>query len=137
MTKPAIVINISEVKKDKLILVVEDNLVNQRLVKVLLEPLPYTIEFANHGREAIDKVEAINYSLIFMDIQMPVMDGLEASKYIKFILKKNIPIIGLTANVYDDNIQKCKKSGMDDFLGKPFSQEELFNIIDKWLEGVE
>lgn len=119
--------------KDRAILVVEDNLVNQRLVEVLLESLPYKLDFANNGNDAVAKVSAKNYALILMDIQMPGMDGFEAARYIKLTLNKNIPIIGLTADVGSDNIEKCKEAGMVDFLGKPFSQDALIGIVEKWI----
>ena len=133
MKEPATIMNTSTDKAEIQILVVEDNIVNQRLVKVILEPLNYSLDFAINGKEAIGKVANINYSLILMDIQMPILDGFQAAKHIRLNIRGEMPIVGLTANIDENVIEQCMKVGMNDFLGKPFSQEQLVEMVQKWV----
>lgn len=114
------------------VLVVEDNMVNQRLAKVVLKNLGIVPEFANNGKEAIEKTLQEHYNIILMDVQMPVMDGYEATAHLRKKMHLEIPIIGLTANVFKDDIENCLRSGMNDYLGKPYSEEQLFEMISKW-----
>ena len=93
----------------------------------------YKIDFADNGQIALDKVDDKNYDLIFMDIQMPVMDGLQATKLIIEKFGDNAPpIIAMTANVLSENETECREAGMKDFLSKPFTIERLQSIIHKW-----
>jgi CheY-like chemotaxis protein len=111
------------------ILLAEDNLLNQKLVIKLLEDANCSVDVAENGLQAIDKVKQNSYDLILMDIQMPQMDGLEASKIIRDQLQVNIPIIALTAHTMEHEKDKCIKAGMNGFLSKPFNFESLHKTI--------
>ncbi|OCH21240.1 ATP-binding protein [Aliivibrio logei] len=118
------------------ILIVEDNLVNQKVASLFLSRSGYTFEIANNGQEAIEKfTESEAYNVILMDCMMPVKDGFSATKEIRSLEKaqnrKKIPIIALTASVLDQDITKCYESGMDAYVAKPFKKEVLLNQIMK------
>jgi PAS domain S-box-containing protein len=116
------------------LLVVEDNLLNQRLAKLILTNIGCLVHFANNGKEAVDILESGNeFSIIFMDVQMPVMDGYEATRKIRNELGLKLPIIGLTANVFKEDIDNCLSSGMNDYLSKPYNENQMYDIIKKWL----
>ncbi|GIW21134.1 MAG: hypothetical protein KatS3mg068_0141 [Candidatus Sericytochromatia bacterium] len=115
------------------ILVAEDNLVNQKLANKIFEKLGYKIDIANNGLEVIEKLKNNKYDIIFMDIQMPEMDGLEATKYIIDTYNTQRPkIIAMTANAMQEDINKCFEVGMDDYISKPISIEKLQNILKKY-----
>ncbi len=120
------------------ILVAEDNSINQRVARFIIERLGHNIEIADNGEIALEKFKNNKYDILFMDIQMPVMDGIEATKKIREIeksrnVKVGIPIIAMTANTLKGDKEKFLKSGMNDYIGKPFKAAELseliFNII--------
>lgn len=117
--------------KKKKILVSEDHEVNQRLFKTILESMGYEVKVVDNGIDSVKYAEE-DMDLIFMDINMPGMNGYEASKKIR---EKGIktPIIAVTANALKGEKDKCLKSGMDDFLTKPFRKEDIEKIFDKWL----
>jgi len=118
------------------ILVAEDNIVNQRLVKELLTRKNYDVTIVENGLKIFDILEQTHFDVILMDIQMPVMDGLEATAIIREIEKgthKHIPIIGITAYAVKADKEKCLAAGMDDYLAKPFIKEEFYNMLDKYL----
>ncbi len=116
------------------ILLVEDNKINQEIMIELLEQSAIGIDIANNGKEAIElyNQNKDKYQLIFMDIQMPIMDGYEATKIIR---EQNftIPIIALSANVMKEDIEKTKQAGMDEYLQKPIIVEEFYKILSKYL----
>ncbi len=120
------------------ILLVEDNIVNQKMTNLMLSKAGYMIDIASDGKEAVDKYSADPdaYDLIFMDINMPVMDGFEATITIRSIEEKKslpqIPILALTANVLDDFRHRCKDAGMNDFLTKPIKRDIVFKAIQQW-----
>lgn len=117
------------------ILLVEDNKTNQLLAKTRLERWKCKIDIANNGIEGVKKVQQNIYDLILMDIQMPVMDGYEASKIIKNDISKRaagIPIIAMTAYATNEDIKRAKNSGMDDYIFKPFRPKELYSILEKY-----
>jgi CheY-like chemotaxis protein/nitrogen-specific signal transduction histidine kinase len=114
--------------KDKLILIVEDNETNQIVISGLLEESELTYDFANNGKEAVDMYDKKNYDLILMDIQMPIMSGLEASQIIRK-KDKNIPIIALTAGVMKEDIENTKEAGMNGYLSKPIDYDELIKKL--------
>lgn len=127
-----------ELRKDKKgvhILVAEDNLINQRLIKRLLEKGGHTVDMANDGKEAVEKFrqqEENPYRMIFMDIQMPVMDGVQATREIR----KNhgdIPIIALTAYAMKGDKNKFLSEGMNDYISKPIKRSLLFELVDKYI----
>ena len=115
----------------KKVLIVEDNTLNQKLMGILFNKMGYVFEIANDGREAIAKVREKKFDLILMDIQMPVIDGFEASKIIRSEGIKT-PIIALTAHVFKEDKEKCIAAGMDDFLTKPIEPNALKEKILKW-----
>lgn len=114
------------------ILIVEDNPINQRLAKIILKKLGCAFEFASNGKEAVEAVQKSGFDIILMDVQMPVMDGYEATRFLRNNLKLDIPIIGLTANVFKEDIKNCLDAGMNDFLGKPYSEKQLYEMLRKW-----
>ena len=114
------------------ILLVEDNRTNQLILLGLLEDSNIIIDIANNGEEAVAKVQTNSYKLILMDLQMPVMDGYEATQIIRKTDKK-IPIVALSANVMQEDIEKTRKIGMNSHLGKPINIEELFKILLKYI----
>lgn len=111
--------------KGRKILFAEDNKVNRVLIRKFLGQLPVQIEFAHDGREAVDKAVSLTPDLIFMDMSMPVMNGLDAAREIRDQLGDRPPIIALTANAFDSDRDACMKAGMDDFLSKPVGREDL------------
>ncbi len=119
------------------ILVVEDNKTNQIIAKKFLVKLGLKVDLAINGQEAINFFATKSYELIFMDCRMPVMDGYQATRAIRLIEKKHqqkpIPIIALTANASKEDRERCKQSGMDDVVTKPFKRADLSNALFKWL----
>ena len=122
------------------ILVAEDNIVNQRLVKELLTKKHYDVTIVENGLKIFDVLEQTNYDIILMDIQMPIMDGLEACSIIREIEKgtgKHIPIIGITAYAVKADKEKCLEAGMDDYLAKPFVKDEFYSMIEKYVNQTD
>ena len=117
------------------ILLVEDNKTNQILAKTRLERWNCTVDIANNGIEGVKKVQDTRYDIILMDIQMPVMDGYEATKIIKNDLSKKtslIPIIAMTAYTSKSDIQRALDVGMNDYIFKPFKSKDLFALLVKY-----
>ncbi len=116
------------------ILLAEDNIINQSLVKIMLSKAGHRVELANNGREAIEKLTKTDdpFDLIFMDIQMPVMDGLEATRIIRSGGYGDVPIVALTASAMEEDRISCLKVGMDDYLVKPIRMEVVKEVIEKW-----
>jgi two-component system, sensor histidine kinase and response regulator len=122
------------------ILLVEDNEINQQIATELLQSIKINVDLANNGKECINKLKENKnkYNLILMDIQMPEMDGITATKHIKSIEEfKNIPIIALTAHAMQEEIENCKKIGMIDYIGKPIEPTILFDVILKYSQEVK
>lgn len=113
------------------VLVAEDVVLNQLLIRTLLEGFGFEWEIAGNGKIAVEKLEAQPFDIILMDLQMPVMDGYEATKHIRSVMNSTIPIIALTADVTTMDRGKCAVLGMDDYLAKPFDEKDLFNKIRK------
>ncbi len=119
------------------ILLAEDNLVNQKVAKRLFKKLGYEIELAPNGLEALKALDNGSFDLIFMDIQMPEMDGLQATREIIAKWGENRPrIIALTANAMREDRENCFQAGMDDYLTKPFKPEELKDVITKTYQKI-
>jgi len=115
------------------ILLVEDNILNQKLIILNLKKYGLSIDVANNGLVAVEKFKASKYDIIIMDVMMPIMDGYEATREIRKIEKKNnshIKIIGLTANTYDVDKDRCIAAGMDEFMTKPFDVELFRKVIN-------
>ncbi|WP_419252535.1 ATP-binding protein [Caulobacter sp. ErkDOM-YI] len=115
------------------VLVVEDNAVNRELVCTLLAPFDITIDTAHDGAEGLRATELGIYDLILMDIQMPVMDGLTATRLIR-ANNNTAPIVALTANVLPEQIAKCLAAGMNDHIGKPFQPARLLETVVRWTQ---
>ena len=120
------------------VLLVEDVEINREIVIALLEPTLVEIECAENGAEAlrIYSEDPDKYNIVFMDIQMPVMDGYEATRKIRLLeteTAKTIPIIAMTANVFSEDVHRCLESGMDDHLGKPLDFDAVLKILRKYL----
>ena len=119
------------------LLLVEDVEVNRELVGALLQPFDVEIDVAVDGVEAIAATRRATYDLILMDVQMPVMDGLTATRHIRAQRLSSAPIIAMTANVLPEQIERCIAAGMDDHIGKPMSPAQLLEILARWSEGRE
>lgn len=121
------------------ILLVEDHKINQVLALEILKRLGYTTDLAENGVQAIAAAQQKAYSLILMDMQMPEMDGLEATRRIRANAGPNqhTPIIALTANAMQSDQVACKEAGMNDFLGKPFSKKALVDCMNRWTKQPE
>jgi len=119
---------------NKKVLLVEDNIINQKIAVKVLQKMDLAIETASNGLEAIEKAQSAQYDLILMDIQMPIMDGLTATKKIRQLdtSSKQPPIIALTANVMDSDKLKCKEAGMCGYIPKPFKIENIVKELDKF-----
>ncbi len=117
-----------EVKNIK-VLVVEDIALNQLLMKTLLDDYGFEHDIAGNGKVAINMLQEKSYDIVLMDLQMPEMNGFEAAKYIRFILKSQIPIIALTADVTTADLEKCKAMGMNDYISKPVDERLLYKKI--------
>jgi len=125
-----------EIPKDTTILIVEDNITNQKLASLQLKNLGLTIKFASNGEEAVEEVFKNNFAIVVMDCQMPILDGFEATKKIRRIEKDkggHIPIIAMTANAMQGDKEKCLEAGMDDYISKPVKAKELQEKIKKWI----
>lgn len=117
------------------VLLVEDNMINQEVALTILEELGLDVDIANNGQEGLDKLqEHADYKMIFMDCQMPVLDGYEATKRIRNLEQyKYLPIIAMTANAMAGDKEKCLDCGMNDYLAKPINLNDVKKIIQKWL----
>ncbi|CAA6820301.1 MAG: BarA sensory histidine kinase (= VarS = GacS) [uncultured Sulfurovum sp.] len=122
---------------DVKILVTEDNLINQKLIQRVLENYGVTVNVANNGLEAFEKRRADDYDLIFMDIQMPIMDGIEATheilNYEKDENLKHVPIVALTANALKGDRERFLNEGLDEYIAKPIETDELLYVLNKFL----
>ncbi len=122
--------------KDLKILLVEDNLINQKITLLTLKPLVNTIDTAANGKEALDKFGTSNYDLILMDIKMPVMSGLVAAEKIRALestTSSHVPIIAITANAMIGDKEKCLSAGIDDYISKPYQPAALISKIKNLL----
>ena len=114
------------------ILIAEDNIINQKVILHILRKMGYAPSLVENGQEAVNAALQQDFDIILMDMQMPLMDGLEATRKLRKTLEKQPVIIALTANVMDDDRQECLNSGMDDYLGKPIVLDELITKLEKW-----
>lgn len=119
------------------ILIAEDNRVNQLVVTNMISGLGFEIDIAENGRIAVEKFKAERYDLIIMDVSMPEMDGLEATKAIRAYERETsfgrVPIIAATAHAMEEDKRRCREAGMDDYLAKPLRQDAMIAKIRKWV----
>jgi CheY-like chemotaxis protein len=118
------------------LLVVEDNPINQRVAQHMLTRLGHSVDVVQNGREALERLARERYDLVFMDCQMPEMDGFEATKSIRSptstVLEHNVPVIAMTANAFSEDRERCLAVGMNDFLAKPVDRSALTQLIERW-----
>lgn len=128
--------NIGQVMR---ILLVEDNALNRKLAQFILTKAGCLVDFAESGHEAVEKYAAApkNFDLIFMDVQMPDMDGRETTRKIREIEQQwpgeKVPIVAMTADIMEDDREKCLEAGMNDYISKPIRQDVVFKMLKKWL----
>ncbi|MBN1848400.1 MAG: PAS domain S-box protein [Deltaproteobacteria bacterium] len=130
--------SISDERRSKVrILVVEDNIVNQKLTLRLIEKFGFKVDAAANGKEALKALESYPYDIVLIDVQMPEMDGLEATKIIRDLRSKvmdhDIPIIAMTAHAMKGDRERCLEAGMNDYISKPIQPQELFNVIGRFV----
>jgi len=126
-----------QIRENIKVLLVEDNLLNQKLMSINLSKLRCIVTIANNGLEGVELYKANSFDVILMDLMMPVMDGFEASREIRKIEKEEkergfTPIIAFTANTLNNDFQKCLENGMDYLMEKPFSAYKFIEIIDSF-----
>jgi CheY-like chemotaxis protein len=115
------------------ILLAEDNIVNQKLAVKILEKRGHRVVVASNGKKAIEQLERKHFDLVLMDVQMPEMDGIEATELIRKREEQeggHIPIAAMTANAMKGDREKCLAAGMDGYVSKPIKVEKLFGVID-------
>ncbi len=119
------------------VLLVEDNITNQQVAAGILRKLGYRTDAVADGAEAVKSLSTMPYDVVLMDVQMPVMDGLEATRRIRdplsAVQNHQIPIIAMTANAMRGDREKCLEAGMDDYVSKPISPKALADVLEKWL----
>jgi signal transduction histidine kinase/DNA-binding response OmpR family regulator/HPt (histidine-containing phosphotransfer) domain-containing protein len=121
------------------VLVAEDNPVNQQVVAAMLESLGLAYQIAGNGIEAVEAICHSHFGLVLMDCQMPDMDGFEATAEIRRLqrsgrLRRKLPVVALTANAVAGDRERCLAAGMDDYLSKPFTREQLTRLLTQWLQ---
>jgi CheY-like chemotaxis protein/HPt (histidine-containing phosphotransfer) domain-containing protein len=121
------------------VLVVDDHPVNRKIVMGMLGKMGAVVDEAEDGAHAIEKLSSADYNLVFMDIHMPVLNGLEATKKIRQAdaSYSKVPVVALTASAFDSDIEESRKAGMNDFLAKPFTYQELVNKVKAHLKSAE
>jgi two-component system sensor histidine kinase/response regulator len=129
-------VKVQRVLKDKKILLVEDNDINQLVAKDILEQAGINVSIASNGEEAIKYVRANKFDIVLMDVQMPIMDGYKATEILrKTYTSSELPIIAMTANALKGDREKSIDSGMNDYISKPINPEIMFETIGKWISG--
>lgn len=118
------------------VLIVEDNIINQKVILGRLRKVHIEADIANNGKEAIEAISKKDYDLVFMDCQMPEMDGYEATKLIREseLDDQHLTLVAMTANAMEGDDKKCISAGMDDYISKPIKPAVLRDCLDRWLE---
>jgi CheY-like chemotaxis protein len=129
--------SLAEAKRRVRILLVEDNVVNQKLATRLLEKMGYRSDAVGNGKEAVKALEMAPYDVVLMDVQMPEMDGYEATRLIRDPQSKvrnhHVPIIAMTANAMKGDRERCIEAGMDEYISKPILPQKLSEVIETFL----
>jgi len=125
-----------EIRKEIKILLAEDNMINRRIAAIMFNQMDLTFDIACNGKEAVGMYQQNRYDLIFMDIQMPVMNGLEATRLIRAFEKEsdlpiNVYIVALTASLISEKRDECLEAGIDDFLEKPLLKSKLAKLMSQ------
>ncbi|MZH01992.1 MAG: response regulator [Nitrospinae bacterium] len=131
----------SELSKDiqgANVLLVEDNEINQEVALEVLEQAGLLVTIANNGQEALDLIKSSDFDCILMDLQMPVMDGYEATRNIRKNTRfKSLPVIAMTANAMSGDKEKCLDAGMNDHVAKPIDPNQLFSALNRWIKPIK
>jgi CheY-like chemotaxis protein len=114
------------------LLIAEDNEINRQVLSFILDKLSVKYDFALNGLEAVEKCRTTNYHIIFTDLNMPVMDGFEATRIIRKEMSWQPPVIAISAISFEEEIKDCYTAGMNDFLPKPFALDSLKMMLRKW-----
>ncbi|MFM9971145.1 MAG: response regulator, partial [Burkholderiales bacterium] len=117
------------------VLLAEDDEINLEIASLILESMGVNLTVATNGREAVDAMAARDFDIVLMDCHMPKMDGYEATRLIKGGPKRAVPIVAMTANAMAGDRERCLAAGMDDYITKPFKQEQLRSMIAKWTQA--
>ena len=122
-------------------LLVEDNIINQKLAMIVLKKMGCQVDLAENGEIALDKIRINTYDIVFMDCQMPVMNGYEATSAIRKLeqdgmLTSHIPIIAITAHAMTGDREVCMRSGMDDYISKPINQVKIIEILKQYTNWI-
>lgn len=128
---------LSEVAADALpVLLVEDNPINQKVAQMFLQRRGYRVQLAENGHAAVQAFAHARFSVILMDMQMPIMDGIEATREIRSLEARSklarTPIIAMTANAMDGDRERCLAAGMDDYISKPIRADKLYEQLKRW-----
>src|SRR5258708_9082207 len=128
----------AEHRPGRLVLLVEDNPINQRVAQLYLDRAGCEVVSCSNGQEALAALEARRFDLVVMDVQMPVMDGLKATRLIRERegVNQRVPIVALTASGMKEQVDECKASGMDEVMAKPIDRERLTTILDRYVPAV-
>jgi len=127
-------------KPGQRILLAEDNAINQKLAVVLLQKAGYSVDAVETGVQALEKVQSDQYNVVLMDVQMPEMDGFEATQHIREWERErgsHIPIIAMTAHAMQGDRERCLEAGMDDYVSKPIEPKVLFSALGRWMRSTE
>jgi CheY-like chemotaxis protein len=118
------------------LLVVEDNVVNQKVAMRMLVKMGYEVDLAEDGQQALERLAALRYDAVLMDCQMPHMDGYQATRHIRdpasAVLDHDVPVIAMTANAFAEDRERCLEAGMNDFLSKPVDRSTLEQVLQRW-----
>jgi CheY-like chemotaxis protein len=119
------------------ILLAEDNITNQFVATKMLDKLGYTADIADNGKHAVEMAAGTQYDVILMDVRMPEMDGLEATRRLRNILEKQPVIIAMTANAMQGDKEMCIEAGMNDYISKPINFDKLAELLKKWSAAIK
>jgi CheY-like chemotaxis protein len=114
------------------ILIAEDNLINQKLAVRILNKMGYNPQVVGNGHEAVNAMLEKKYDMVFMDVQMPEMDGCEATRFIREHIEQQPIIVAMTANAMPEDRETCIQAGMDDYLAKPMKISDIMDVLEKW-----